>query len=178
MLRTNGRSSIWVVFRTSAEMCVTQFFLQSFWYSLDLETAFCCSFGLKHGHHHNGDQAARRPHILSSIYSRSFGALAKTVCDWSIAISAYLQRLAAIWKGNILVTSTHRCCFVERQKLRFAILQVSWSIIKTFLEIFGVWSTSAEMRIRQYRMIYKQEKPKNSGTKAADVLSNVFPGTL
>ena len=31
------------------------------------------------GHHHNGDQAARRSHILCSICVQSFGALAKAV---------------------------------------------------------------------------------------------------
>ena len=31
------------------------------------------------GHHHNGDHAARRPHILCSICVHSFGALIKAV---------------------------------------------------------------------------------------------------
>ena len=33
----------------------------------------------KHGHHHNGDHAARRPHISCSICFHSFGALVKSV---------------------------------------------------------------------------------------------------
>ena len=32
---------------------------------------------IKQGHHHYGDQAARRPHILCSICLHSFGALVK-----------------------------------------------------------------------------------------------------
>ena len=34
---------------------------------------------MEQGHHHNDDQAARRPHILCSICVHSFGALAKAV---------------------------------------------------------------------------------------------------
>ena len=34
---------------------------------------------LKQDHHHNGDQATRRPRILCSIYVHSFVALAKAV---------------------------------------------------------------------------------------------------
>ena len=33
----------------------------------------------KQGHHHNGDQAARQPHILCSICFQAFEALAKAV---------------------------------------------------------------------------------------------------
>ena len=40
------------------------------------------------GHRHNGDQAARRPHILWSICGHSFGALAKAVRLFKASLSS------------------------------------------------------------------------------------------
>ena len=69
------------------------------------------SFDQRQGHHHrhNGDQAARRPHILCSICVHSFGALRKVYCSWHhftaspcvlsfafLTVSPTSNRLAAI----------------------------------------------------------------------------------
>ena len=42
-------------------------------------TCFLCGNIKRQGHHHNGDWATRRPHILCSICFHSFAALAKAV---------------------------------------------------------------------------------------------------
>ena len=50
------------------------------------------------GHHHNGDRAARRPHILCSI---CFGALAKAV-QWLFKASLHNEQSKAILKCTLL----------------------------------------------------------------------------
>ena len=47
------------------------------------------TFPTQQGHHHNGDQAAQRPHILCSICVHSFGALAKAVRLLTVSLQSH-----------------------------------------------------------------------------------------
>ena len=79
------------------------------------QTDTCTPYTVKRqGHHHNGDQAVRWPHILCSICVQSFGVLVKAVqllmaslhsllmcfqvCRLDISVVS--KCLAAIWKGD------------------------------------------------------------------------------
>ena len=67
----------------------------------------------KQGDHHNGDRAARQPHVLCSICFHSYGALVKAVLLFILSLhnqcilkcvrltfSTTANRLAEIWRGG------------------------------------------------------------------------------
>ena len=76
---------------------------QGIWVSVPVLSSPSSSiFAGKQVHHHNVDQAARRPHILCSICIHSFGALAKAVRLFMVSLQSSQMCSICIFVPNRL----------------------------------------------------------------------------